>query len=289
MPRTTPANAGTSDATHDPTHDPAHGPAHGRTPSRRRLPLGPALLVASVVLAIYVGRLIATVPASAIGLVATVPPEVRFLGGTLWQGTALLDHGYALAWRVPGGAVRDALGSAMVPLALRFTGGGPGAERATDLSTIARLGYQSIALTELRGTLDLSALVLAGNALGADCVGSATFAVERVGRGPGRVEAAGLASSTPVRCTVPGGEAFEVPALGLRLASDGALARGVLHPSNDPDVELAGVAVAAGPPGGADTLTLRIEPAGAALVPSMPSSRATILEMGIGSGLDLDL
>ena len=133
-------------------------------------------------------------------------------------------------------------------------------------------GLTGIGVSGLDGRLgpEVLALIPGGDAPVCD----STAVIQGVGlrHSRGGAGAQGSITITEGVCTRPGATPMQVPALSIDLTSDQGTALARAQTRADPDTLLAEARLAA------DRLFLQLEPAGARLVPGLPSSAATILE-----------
>ena len=246
------------------THRPPSGtgdvPARGRRgPSGRWLRIaGAVILSTSFASAVFVAALAATMPATILARFVDLPPQVEALSGRVLEGRARLQGGLLLDWSAwPAGVLRGAL---PVDIVLR----GP----ATLLEGQARFSPNRVAVTDLRGRAgpDLLALVPGGP----DCAVRALVAVDRLVLSRDAGEAGGTVQTEAGTCD---GGAVPVPALLATLGTEDGAATARVAAVAD-----AGVPLGALRADGWRRVALQVEPAGAALIPGLPTGGPTILE-----------
>lgn len=211
----------------------------------------------------YGGALVVTAPASVLSRVVEIPPTVTGLAGTVWQGQAVVAGGIAAAWQVDifgslqsGALVADwTLTGADSRLSGRASGA-PGRAEVTDVSGVAGWSLLAAAMTDLPAQCNLSARV----------------EIEKAKLGPGVVSGRGKLTSPPMVCATEAGE-ISVPATTTTLTPIEGGVRLVAETRED-GVRLGSVDLLA-----RGWMIATLEPAGAQLIPGMPSSAATVVEM----------
>ena len=220
-----------------------------------------ALGLASVAALAFGLALAMTAPAQVLTSLVTLPPQVEGLSGTVWQGRAALRNGYRLSWNASSQDFWRLRLGADVTL------------EGVDTRLVGHLEWTpwQVAATGVSGRAGPGLLALAPRLLVEACTSTATLEVPRLALGRTQAEARGEATLAAGACALRDGGEVPVPALRLDLSTDGADARASL--SDVTGTTLATVSVVGG-----DTLRVRVEPAGASLVPGMPASAATELE-----------
>ncbi|WP_226783075.1 type II secretion system protein N [Oceaniglobus trochenteri] len=215
-----------------------------------------------VSLILFLAALVATAPADSVTRVVTLPPQVVGLEGRLWRGRAVLAGGLSLEWRVlPGALVAGRLALAVdlrgpQSLATGRVYGGLRGFGAEDLS--GRIGPEALTLVEADGLRCSMIAALEGVALWRHADG---------------LGARGEVNLPAGRCSNRVAQDVAVPPLRVALSSEGVAARAAVSTGDTPLGGLRAV-----PEGDVVRLGLRIEPAGARLVPGLPASAASELE-----------
>lgn len=222
----------------------------------KRMILGVALVL--LVLFAFFAALVATAPATVLTRILTLPPQIETLAGTLWQGRAGLAQGYALDWRFrPQDLLRLQVGTT-----LSLTG------PDTQIEAEATGNWKQITVSGLRGRAGPGLVALADPGLVCDT--RAALDVDTLAWQPGRAQADGRITIDAGTCTRIG-QTATLPALQVSLTSEGNDALAQVRDAGG--AELGQVRIT-----GDRRAILRMEPAGASLIPGMPSSAATILE-----------
>ena len=212
---------------------------------------------------IFVAMLALTMPASFVGTLVALPPQVETLSGGVWRGRATLSGGHLLDWRV---SLRELwLGRLVADATLD----GPD----TRLAGVLGVSPWQVSARDWTGRAGPGLLALAPRLAVASCGTSAVVAVERLAMGRRSAAARGDIGIAEGTCSDRSGREHPVPAMTLQLSTDGADALAALSRSGATATPLAQVTVT-----GDRRLLVRIEPEGAALVPGMPASAPTILE-----------
>ncbi|WP_187394063.1 type II secretion system protein N [Oceaniovalibus sp. ACAM 378] len=210
----------------------------------------------------FAGTVLLTAPASVIARMGQVPPQVLGLSGTLWSGQARLDGGLSLAWQ---GNWRS------IPARLRLESGlsvtGPG----TLLTGTAFAGFGQTGLRDLSGRAGAEVLALLPGA--APCNGQAVVDVTQASWSRDGVIGLGRIRIGESRCQPVGGRAFQAPALNLDLTTEPPEAVATLTTDDASRTVMATARLTS-----RGRIRLRIEPAGARIVPGLPSSGPTELE-----------
>lgn len=245
-----------------------------RDGSGGRLRRGAGLaLVAGLGLLAFLVSLIATLPVRLAASYVPAPAWINGYSGTLWHGTARIEGGHAAQWRV---APLRSLVSLGVALDVRVTGPGTDLEGRAAVRGPAGHDLRIDGLTG-RAAWPLVAAVAPG--LDLACDGAAVLQDVAIRFAPDARSGAGSVRSGPASCLETGGDGtggegpVQIPALaaGLETVADGLAAS--LTPAGDPDTRLAEARAT-----GDGRLVVTVSPAGAALVPGMPSSGETVLE-----------
>lgn len=222
---------------------------------------GVALIVLSCFTAlVFVIALAVTMPASALRRVINLPPQITDLRGTVWHGNATLTDGYALQWDSHFSALILARISADVTLT--------GAD--TQLTGTISVSPWTTSLRDLTGRAGPGLLALAPGVPVERCTSRAIVDVAGARLGRGQAAVNGQIDIEAGQCLDFAGNEVAVPALSVALHSTGNDAVADL---TDAQTALAQVTVA-----GDRRLIIRIEPAGAELIPGLPSSGPIILE-----------
>jgi hypothetical protein len=191
---------------------------------------------------------------------------VQQLSGRVWSGRAALSGGYALDWRMlPGVLLRGRLEAA-------FTFAGPDS-RVEGRAVAARSG---LGLADLSGRLGGGSLTLLPDLAAMRCDMRAVLSVERLSWRRGQARAAGDLGVTEGACLLPDGRRVEVPVLHVALSTDGADALALVESDGPAPQRLAQARLTGG-----GRVQLRVEPEGAALIPGMPRSAPTEIDLPI--------
>jgi len=247
--------------------------------SRRERPAGQGagtLIVRGLLLLIfgalvYSLSLLATAPARLVERYAEMPPQIESLGGTVWNGSALIAGGHRLEWRF------DRAGT-LAALAPRFDLSleGPGT-RITARGAVLPSGAGGI-LTDVNGRASWPlAAAFATDAPRLACDAVASLDLERIVVQRDRIGASGTMRSNAGSCVQldhPDRATIPTPPLLARATMEGDTSRVRLTSADDPDTVLADASLAQ-----ARQLALTVYPAGARLVPGLPTSGPISLEM----------
>ncbi len=212
---------------------------------------------------IFATMLAITMPASFLRTLVALPPQVETLSGSVWRGRATLSGGHVVDWRV---SLRELWLGRLVADA---TFDGPD----TRLEGVLGVSPWQVSARDWTGRAGPGLLALAPRLAVASCSTSAVVAVERLALGRDSAVAKGEIGIAEGTCADRSGREHPVPAMTLRLSTDGSGALAALSRSGATEAPLAQVTVT-----GDRRLLVRIEPEGAALVPGMPASAPTILE-----------
>ncbi len=226
------------------------------------------VLAASVLAVSLAVAMPARVAASAAGL--AVPPGR--LSGTLWIGQLMLGPGAAVGWQVaPWESVRA------LALVVNWRLDGP----ASLLSGRAALRPRQAVVDVVSGTLAGPDVAAAAPSLPVACDGTATTEGMRLAIAPDGRDGAGDVATAPMTCrrTDGRGTPQAVPALNARL---GRTADGLAVAVTDADGTPLGEARLTDD----DRVVVTLRAAGAALVPGLPSSGDSEIEMPLAVALD---
>ena len=201
-----------------------------------------------------------TLPASAMRELATLPPQVTGLYGSVWRGRATLDGGYTLSWDLRGRSILTARA------VTDWTVQGPDTQLSGVMTATPRGGE----LRDVAGRAGPGLLALLPGAPLTDCTSRAVVDLQRLAWAGDVAHAAGVVQIDAGTCNDLLGRATAVPQMVLDLSAQGRDARAVL---SDRDGTLAQVTVT-----GDRRLILRVEPEGATLVPGMPTGGPMIVE-----------
>ncbi len=200
-------------------------------------------------------------PAALLSSLLALPPQVEAVAGTLLAGRADLKGGYRLDWQLRPWSL--ALNRAEGELQL------VGADtRLEGWGVVTPFGVE---LRDLRGRAGAGLLALVPGAPVTGCSMAATVDLARLGWGAGRATALGSLRTPAGNCTDIAGREVPLPAMEMTLTTEGRDASALLTRAGG--TALGQVAVT-----GDRHLKLRVEPAGAALVPGMPTGGATELD-----------
>ena len=212
----------------------------------------------------YGAALAVTMPARAFGMVLTLPEKVRSVSGTVWNGAATLSDGFVARWQVaPWRSILSA--SSQGSWTLR----GP----QTRLDGQVEIEGAHWALSEVSGYVGWDVVEAALPGLPFHCDPVAEVSLERI-RMSNMLAAEGEIISEPGRCADDEG-AVAVPALFAQLSFESDALLLTVHPLAMRTTTLGHLKLRA------NTLIVTIEPAGARLVPGMPTSGPTVFEMPI--------
>lgn len=214
-----------------------------------------------LVLLVFASTLVVTMPAAVAGRLVALPPQVESLSGSVNAGQAALRGGHVLSWSLSWS--RIALGE--IGFSLHLQGGD------TLLDGAGGVTPRGWHLTRLEGRAGPGLLALADGLALSDCTARAAVDIARLGQNRRQVTADGRVGIEAGSCLDPAGNEIAIPAMDLTLTTEGTDAAALL--TDAAGVELARARVTAD-----RRLILRIEPAGARLVPGMPASSATEIE-----------
>lgn len=231
-----------------------------------------AALLAALALVAYAVALAATAPARALAWLLELPPQVRQLSGTVWRGEAVLSDGLVASWTVDPLASLPALA---LDLAWRLDG------PDTRLAGAALIGISGTRVSAVDGVAGWSLVRAALPGLALACDPTARIRLDRAGVDAGRLSAVGEIVSAPGVCrgpaATPAAPPVAVPALRGRVATAADGVHLEIERRDGPGERLAEILVT---PDGRMVAT--IQPAGARLVPGMPASAASVIEMPLG-------
>lgn len=242
-------------------------PAASDTPARRPRRALRLALVAALASIAFLVSLAATLPVRVVAGYVASPPVINGYSGTVWNGEARLAGGHAFDWRL------DLRGS-LTGLGLRFdaTLTGPGADLAAEIA--GSPWARSLQVRGLAGRARWPLVEALAPGLDIACDAAAVVETLEVEIAPGRRSGSGSLRAGPGACLAPGAMApVPLPALLGRLETIDVGIRGVLSLADAPDEALA-EAVATGD----DRLLVTVFPAGAALVPGLPTGGEISLE-----------
>lgn len=217
--------------------------------------------LASVTALVFGLALAVTMPAQIVASLVTLPPQVEALSGSAWRGRASLAGGSALSWQV---SFRDLW---RLRLAADATLEGPDTRLAGNLFVTPL----QMAATGWTGRAGPSLLALAPRLVVSGCTSRAVVEVPRLAMGRTWAAAEGRVEIAEGTCQDREGSPVPVPTLTLDLTTEGRDA--LLRLTGVDGARLARLAVR-----GERVLALRVEPAGAALIPGMPASAPTEVE-----------
>lgn len=209
---------------------------------------------------VFVIALAVTMPASALRTFVNLPPQISTLNGTIWRGGATLQGGYSVQWQTRLGALLLARISADVTLV--------GADSQINASLQA--SPWTIELRDLTGRAGPGLLALAPGLPVTGCMSRAVLDVAQLRFGRGAASADGTIGIDAGNCTDLAGAGIPVPAMTLTLHSIENDAVADLSSAGSPLAQLIVT--------GDRRLLIRVEPAGAVLVPGMPNTGPTIIE-----------
>ena len=228
---------------------------------RRWLRIGSLWIVVSCFTAlVFVISLAVTMPASALRRFVTLPPQVADLQGTLLHGTARLQDGYVLRW--------DGLFTGLILARLSADVTLTGAD--TQINGTVLISPWTVTVRDITGRAGPGLLTLAPGLPIEGCTSRAIVDVTSASFGKAAASAEGQIDIVAGDCTDLAGTVIPLPDMVLTLHSQGADAVADLSTEQTP---LAQLIVA-----GDRRLLIRVEPAGAALIPGMPTSGPLILE-----------
>lgn len=210
---------------------------------------------------VFLATLAVTMPASVLASLVTLPPQVEALSGSAWRGRASLAGGHVLNWRV---SARQAWRLRLVADATLM---GP----ETRLEGVLAVSPWQLAALDWTGRASPSLLALLPGLPVTGCTSHAVVEVERLAFGSGTAAAGGEVGVSEGSCADLSGEAHPVPAMVLDLSAEGRDAQALLSLEDGTALARLGVT-------GDRRLIVQVEPAGAALVPGMPTSAPISIE-----------
>lgn len=201
-------------------------------------------------------------PASVVRTLVSLPPQVETLSGGVRQGRAELVGGYTLDWRL--GAVGLLRGRIEADLVLQ----------GSDTLIEARLAATPVSITarDISGRAGAGLLALFPRVAIDGCTPRVAVAIDSLSARRGAYAAQGGIDIPEGACVLRDGREVPVPAMAMDLTTQGDDAVAVL-------AEREGAVLARAEVAGTRRLRLRIEPEGARLVPGMPSSAASEIEL----------
>lgn len=224
--------------------------------------LGASLLLGGA----YAGALAVTAPAAVIARAVDLPPAIVGLTGTVWQGQAAVDGGSVVGWSV------NAAGSLQSrAIAADWTVTGPDTRLSGEI--IGSTGRIEIA--DVSGVVGWSLISAVVADLPVQCDLTARVGIARAALGPGDVSGSGTATTPPMTCRTENGGDVAIPALSSVMAPIEGGVR-IEISAREGGERLGSVDLLA-----KGWMALTLEPAGARLIPGMPSSAATVVEMPI--------
>ncbi len=236
-------------------------------------------LVLFLGLAAFAGSLIWYMPirfvAHQAGLPKAGPMAADRLSGTIWQGRMQIDGGHEVTWTLRPGASLWMLG-----LAADWRVEGPG----TDLSGKVVLRSDALGLGPLSGVASWPLVAATMPGLPFSCTGQARFAAVEL-----RVESnlrtgSGTVSTPTGECArIDGkGDAVPTPALHAQISTLEDAIQALVTPQDGPRVALVTARLTS-----ADRLVITIHQAGAALVPGMPRTADSELDLPLSILLNM--
>lgn len=220
---------------------------------------------AVLALAAYAVFLAATAPARVVGRIVELPPVVSHISGTVWNGEAVLANRLVAEWRVRPTA---SLGAR----ALRLDWSVAGSD--TRLTGAASVGPDgSVSVAGITGIAGWSLVEAALTGVPFRCDPRARVDIAEIAVADAAFRAEGTMITGRGECADEVG-AVAVPALEALVENVADGVRLLVRLREQPDTVLGEAVVTA-----AGDLVITIQPAGAALVPGMPTSAATVIEM----------
>lgn len=217
--------------------------------------------------------LLVTLPTKVAARYAALPPQVEALGGTVWNGSALIEGGHRVTWRL-------ARMKSLVGLAPRFdvTVNGPGT--ALDAQAVVSPVSQMVTVEGLRGRASWSlAAAFATDAPPLECDPVALLDIERIALSRNRVGAVGVMRSTEGVCRRmdrPAAAPIPVPSMILQADMAGDSTRATLERRDAGNALLAEAVLAEG-----RRLDATLLPEGLRLIPGLPNSAPFTIEMDL--------
>lgn len=219
----------------------------------------------ALALAAYGVFLAATAPSRIVGRFVDLPPAVSHLSGTVWKGEAVLANRLVADWRVDPSA---SLGARALRLGWSMAGSDT---RLTGTASIAPDG--AVSVTGISGVAGWSLVEAALTGVPFRCDPRARVDIAEIAVADGQFRAEGRMTTGPGQCADDIG-AVAVPALDAEVENVDGGVRLLVRLNERPDTVLGEAVVTA-----AGDLIITIQPAGAALVPGMPTSAASVIEM----------
>lgn len=187
------------------------------------------------------------------------------LSGTVWQGRMQIDGGHDLTWTALPGASLWAAG-----FAADWQVAGPG----TDISGRVVLWPDAVALGPLSGTASWPLIAAALPGLPVTCSGQARLAAVDLRLDGSARSGSGTVTTPAAQCTRPQGDAVSAPALHAQIATLPDAVQVLVTPQDGPRVPLLTARLTA-----EDRLVVTIHREGAALVPGMPNTADSELDL----------
>lgn len=214
----------------------------------------------------YGGALLVSAPAAVIGRVTDLPPQVLGMTGTLWQGQALLQDGFAAEWDVDVAASLRAL-----RLMLDWTIIGSD----TRLAGRASLSSLDAEVSDIKGVADWTLATALLGELPVQCDLTARVNLDRMAVAPGVLAADGALTIAAGACAAePGTAPVDIPALHAKITTFPEGIAVTVARQDTPDVRLGSIEVLT-----EGRMIATMLPAGARLVPGMPSSAPATIEI----------
>lgn len=210
--------------------------------------------------------LVATAPARAVDWAVDMPRAVRAVSGTIWRGSAVLQGGYVAEWEVSPWASLAAL---------RLEGDWTIAGPEMRIAGHARIAPGQVEVTSASGSLGWDVVDAVLPDLPFRCDPSARIEIASLRVSGEEITIAGTAQSGPGRCADDLG-VIDVPGLLAKIASN---AEGIdlkITRRDTPGQALGDIRLLR-----TGRLVVTVQPQGARLVPGLPTSGPTVLELPI--------
>lgn len=216
----------------------------------------------------YAVSLTSTAPARLIGRLTTLPPTLTGLSGTIWNGSALLAGTLAIRWEIA--PVRSVLRGSLV---------GDWSLRGSDTSLQGRAALRSrhIVLEDVDGRAGWTLVSAISPTLAISCDATARVSIRKLAFGDDEKIVIGEVQSAPGTCVSLTGvppEPVGAPPLIATAIQDGGVSRFRVTTAADPGTILTDASLTKD-----GDFSLTVYPAGARLVPGMPTSGATTIEL----------